>query len=200
MTARADGGFTLLEMLVAITVLGFLIAGLSQGVQFELRAWDTHRRALSAHNELDAVDLALRRLVMQMDPGDAVELPRVSGGPAKLAFVTELPVAAERLVTTRADVALLVNQAHQFVIAWTPSLHVERFGVAPPPRTTELLRDVDRVVFAYLQPVAAGGRWQSTWNLPYLPALVRIHIVFPPGDPRHWPDIVAAPMLERLGQ
>ena len=38
---RPANGFTLLELLIALTVLGFLLAGLAQGVHFGLLAWRT---------------------------------------------------------------------------------------------------------------------------------------------------------------
>ncbi len=200
MTARRDGGFTLLEVLVALVVLGFLVLGLSQGVQFGLKALDTQSRTLAARDGLDSVDRALRRLVALTDPGDAVEHPRFYGGERSLRFVTELPAAAGALASPRVDVALLVDQAHRLMLMWTPSLHAARFGPPPPPQATELLGNIDHLEFAYWRPAAAGGGWQKTWTLPYLPALVRIRIVFPRGDPRRWPDIIAAPVLERLEQ
>ena len=42
-TAWLMRGFTLLEVLAALAVLGLLLAGLAQGVQFGLRAWDCRR-------------------------------------------------------------------------------------------------------------------------------------------------------------
>ncbi len=199
MTAQHSVGFTLLEVLVALVVLGFLVVGLTQGVQFGFHAWRMQTRVLAERDDLDAVDRALRRLVAQADPGDAVEHPAFNGGPNKLEFITELPAAADMLATSRVDAALLVNQTHQLILLWTLAPHVERLGPAPPPHATELLRNVDHLELAYWRPAAAGGEWQMSWTLPYLPTLVRIRIVFRADDTRHWPDIVVAPMREGLG-
>ena len=40
-------GFTLLEMLAVLAVLGLLLAGLSQGIRFGLRAWDMQAREVA---------------------------------------------------------------------------------------------------------------------------------------------------------
>ena len=37
---KQDSGFTLMETLVALVVLGFIVAGLAQGLRFGLVAWD----------------------------------------------------------------------------------------------------------------------------------------------------------------
>jgi len=190
-------GFTLLELLVALSVLGMLLVGLAQGMRLGLRAWEAQERMLSRQGDLVAVDRALRRLVEQMHPGSEARPARLVGGAGGMAFVTELPMAAGTLPTRRAEVALLVASG-RLVLRWTPRLHAR--GAAPPSVTeTELLRGIERLELAYLHPgtAAGGGVWVSAWEEPTLPALLRIRLVFPPGDPRRWPDILAAPRAER---
>lgn len=204
MRARPGGdlGFTLLEILVALVVLGFLMAGLAQGTRFGLRAWGAQSRLIDARAELDAVDRTLRRLVEGMDPGGPNQAPLIEGGRATLAFTSELPAAAAA-VTRRADVALLVDAGGRLVLRWTPRLNAVRFGPPPPLQEVELLRGVARLELAYWpKPTreAPAASWREGWAEPALPELVRIRLVFPPGDGRRWPDIVAAPMRERVAQ
>ena len=45
-------GFTLLEVLVALTVLGFLLIGLAQGVHFGVLAWGTEVRLTERQRRL----------------------------------------------------------------------------------------------------------------------------------------------------
>lgn len=197
MTARNAAGFTLLEILVALVVLGFLMLGLAQGTRFGIAAWDQQARRLAERGDLDATDRALRQLIEHADPGQDTDPPRFIGGPGRLAFKTELPLAASALQTRRADVLVSVDAAHRLVLRWVPDLHASRLGPPPSPPETELLRGVDHLELAYLRPPSSGGGWLSTWDDSVLPELVRIRIVFANGDRRHWPDIVAAPMLER---
>ena len=197
MIHRADG-FTLLEILVALVVLGFLVIGLTEGVHFGLRAWELQARMIGRRQDLDAVDRTLRRLVETMDPGTSADPLTLQGNPTSLAFTAELPMTSP-LPIRRADVGLGVDAAHRLVLRWTPHLHAIRFGAAPAAQTSELLRGVDRLEVAYWGP-AAGGGWQNRWNQAGLPGLIRIRLIFIKGDPRHWPDIVAAPMRDRIDE
>ena len=193
---RHQGGFTLLEVLVALVVLGMLVLGLTQGIHFGLKTWASQTRTIAAHEDLDAVDRTLRRLIESMDPGSPAEAVSIDGSASSFAFPSELPDFAAALPSRRADVALGVDAAHRLVLRWTPHLHAVRLGPAPPAQQSELLRGVDHVELAYW-PSGAGGGWQTLWKQPLPPALVRIRLVFTEGDKRHWPDIIAAPIRDR---
>lgn len=188
---RRDGGFTLLEVLVALVVLGFLMAGLAGGIRLGMRAWGAQDRAIAAHAELDAVDRALRHLIAQADPGDPSHAAGVKGDAARLTLVTRLPAASNQAV----DAALLVDAGHQLVLRWMPRRFGRPIGPPPPAQQTELLDGVEAVQFAYWARNGEGG-WRSSWNGNDPPALIRIRLRFADAA-RHWPDIVAAPARER---
>ena len=190
-------GFTLLELLVVLAVLGFLMVGLAQGLHLGIQLWNRQQQALDAVSELDATDRALRGLIEQMDPGGRAEMSDIDGTARTLRFTTRLPEAAGALPTRRAEVLLLVDRMHRLMLRWTPSLHVTPLVPAVPVET-ELLRGVDHIEISYRAATPAAG-WQADWQNPIPPLLVRIHIAFAPPDPRIWPDIVAAPMRERGG-
>lgn len=189
MRNRTDGGFTLLEILVALVVFGFLMIGLSQGVRFGLSAWGTQARIIDRRGDMDAVDRTLRRLVREMDPGTRTDPPTIAGTEARFAFTSTLPMGAGN---GSADMLLAVDASHRFLLRWTPHLHALRIGPPPAPHTEVLLTGVARVQFAYWLAGKAGGAWVRDWTARRLPALVRVRISFLAGDPRHWPDIVAA--------
>lgn len=188
-------GFTLIEVLVALAVLGFLMLGLSQGLRFGLAAWDGQARMLGRGGDLDVADRALRRIVTQLVPTDDPQRPGLRGAAEALDAVTELPAAAA-LPTRQAQVALGVDGAGRLVLRWTPYLHARWIGPRPAAAESELLRNLARIEVRYWSG-AAGGAWLPTWARMELPDLVRIRLVFARGDPRRWPDIVAAPMRER---
>ena len=167
---RRQAGFTLLELLVGLVVLGFILAGLTQGVRYGRRMW------------ADA------------DPGNSHDPPTLQGGPARVAFVSALPAGVTGLLGQEADLGLGVDGAHRLVLRWTPHLHAQRTGALPPPQEAELLRGVDHLDVSYWR-----NGWQGEWSEPTLPALIRLRIVFGPDDPRHWPDIVVAPVRQRIG-
>src|SRR6185503_4644696 len=51
---RADSGFTLLELLIATTILGLMLVALTGGVRFAGQAWDTQQRRSNLSGDLDA--------------------------------------------------------------------------------------------------------------------------------------------------
>ncbi|MBV9748606.1 MAG: prepilin-type N-terminal cleavage/methylation domain-containing protein [Acetobacteraceae bacterium] len=197
--AVRETGFTLLEVLAALVVLSALLLALRQGVAVGVSASETQARLAAGREDLDAVARALRRLVEHMDPGTDLEPVHVDAGPHALAFPTELP-AAVSLPQPAVDAALLVTETGELVLRWTPRRHAVRLTPPPPPQQTQLLRGVAGLDIAYWRPSAGGGGWVPEWPGPGLPTLVRLRIIFPRDDRRHWPDIVAAPMRDMAQQ
>jgi general secretion pathway protein J len=195
-----QAGFTLLEILVALVVLGFLLLGLAEGVRFGLRAWDSENRLLDRSADMDAVERVLRGLITAADPGGFTEPSPFKGRASTLDLVTRLPMSAEGMVTRDAAVGLGVDAKHRLVLRWSPHPHAQRLTPAPAAQELALLEGVDHVAFSYLRGPEQGGGWTDTWELPTLPLLVRVTIDFPKDDRRHWPTIEAAPMLTRAGQ
>jgi len=199
-----QAGFTLLEILVVLIVLGFLMLGLAEGTRFGLRAWDTESAITNRRADMDAMERVLRGAITDADPGDATEPVPFKGQLHTLAFVGRLPMSAggagNALVTRQADIALGVDDKHRLVLRWSPHPHAERLTKAPPPTETVLLDGVEQVAFGYQRRPEQGGGWVDTWDLQTLPLLVRITLTFPKGDRRHWPTIVAAPILARAEQ
>ncbi|MBN9509910.1 MAG: prepilin-type N-terminal cleavage/methylation domain-containing protein [Alphaproteobacteria bacterium] len=192
MRLDGDRGFTLLETLVALAVLGLLLVLLVDGVHLGLQAWTAQARELRAYGDLDAIDRALRRLVEDMDPGSTTAAPDVLGSKSDLRFTATLPQRAGSGPSGPTDIVLAVDARHRLLLRWTPHRHERRFGPSPRPREVALLADVDRLRLAYW-PRAAPWGWRDHWSGPVLPGRVRIRIVFSQQEARHWPDIVVAP-------
>lgn len=185
-------GFTLLEVLVALAVLGLLLGLLGSFLHLGLRAWRTETRVRVARADLDAVDRTLRGLLTTMDAGSVSVPPLLQGGADRLAFSAKLPEGAG--MDGEADWLLAVDAAHRLVLRWTPHRHVRPLGPPPPAAQATLLEGVERLDLAYWPRLPPWG-WRTAWSGPGLPGLVRVRVRFPEGDARHWPDIVAAPLL-----
>src|SRR5439155_22425960 len=103
-----QSGFTLLEMLVVLVVLGFLMVGLTQGVRAGLTMWGAQTRRIGETMDLDAGARVLRRLlngISRLSPG-GVPLPASStekfeARPDSLTFVGNLATGLG--TTLRAD-------------------------------------------------------------------------------------------------
>ena len=190
--ADTSAGFTLLETLVSLIVIGLILSGLSQGFRFGAAAWDAQARILASGGDLEAVDRGLRRLVARMDPAGDAEHPPLLGGPDGMSFAAPLPDAAALAGTRRAAMRLALDGG-RLVLAWTPAPHATPLVPVRASRT-EVLRGVARLELAYFGRVGqAPAAWRDSWIAPRLPDLVRLRLVFAAGDSRRWADIVEAP-------
>jgi general secretion pathway protein J len=190
----AESGFTLLEIIVALVVLGVLLATLSQGVHFGFAAWGRQDQMLRTGEALEAADRTLRRLVEQAEPGTERSGTMLTGHAHAMAFTSTLPIGHDG-APSEADISLTVDHESRLILSWLPHLHARRLQPAPQPHVSVLLDHVAGLELNYWSD--ATGRWSRDWRENALPDLVRIRITFPEHDPRHWPDIVAAPARDQ---
>jgi len=191
-----QSGFTLLEILVALAVLGFLVLGLAQGVRTGLTLWAAQTRRVSETAELDAVARVLRTLLSEIPapPSAGATSPtEIKGLPDSLEFVGDLPTGLGD--TRRANIAIELRRG-RLVLSWTPRRHEISSAPPAPPIETELLGGVDRLELAYWGAPETGQPtgWQAHWDGPEFPALIRLRLAFAKGDRRRWPDLLASPL------
>lgn len=195
-------GFTLLEMLVALSVFGFLLIALNRGVQTGLGIWNVQARRVNTTWDLDATARLLRTLLTQIptspaasiNPGSPAVAIAFNGKADELSFVGDLPTGFG--TDSPADITLQLS-GKRLVVNWLPHRH-ELLGTAPHVTTSGVLDGVDRLEFAYWglpSPTAASPGWLAAWDGPGLPDLVRIQLRFDRDDPRHWPDVIVSPRL-----
>ena len=179
-------------------MFGLLLLALGQGVQFGMQAWRSQARALAWPDDMEPLDRLLRRLVTRTVGADELQQRGpLQGGPAVLDLVTRV-TGETGGAASMMEARLEVDGAHRLVLRLLPRPHV-RWLTPPRPELVVLAERIERIEFAYWQPApGGGGAWQRDWPGPATPTLVRIRLVFPPGDRRRWPDIVAAPSLAGL--
>jgi len=196
-----QSGFTLLETLVAVTVLALLMIGLTQGVRSGFTFWSAQTRRSAETAELDATARVLRGLLTAIPVGSAAagrgaaaSAIAFEGRADRLGFVGDLPTGFGD--TRRADITIVLRGG-RLMLAWTAHRHEASGGTAPPPTEVELIRGVEGLEFAYWGDPAGGSaaQWLMQWDGPALPQLIRIRLGFGKADGRHWPDLVAAPQL-----
>jgi general secretion pathway protein J len=193
MKSRVASGFTLLEMLVALAVFGFLLVGLSQTVRFGLTAWRQNARISAGKTDLEAVDRALRLVVENLAPGDDSARASLDGAANALTGLTRLRVPGSGLMPVRIEAGLVVSGS-RLVLRWRPQSRGTQFGSRPPPRETALINGVSGLSIDYWRP---PGTWVSGWHEADLPLLIRFRLTFAGPDAPRWPDIVTAPLLSR---
>lgn len=197
-----SAGFTLLEVLVSLVLLGFILVALAGGVQFGTRAWDAqeHREAKGA--ELDAVHALLRRLIADARPLPLTGLEPLGaplymdGRSSGMSFVSDLPESIGR--GGPYDVTLALVEGGRLVLRWRPHMRITPGSSAPRYEETELVRGVAALDIRYFVPAPAGQQsgWSTEWRQPAaLPALIQVRLRLIQGGTRHWTDLVVAPLL-----
>jgi general secretion pathway protein J len=200
---RASAGFTLLELLIAITLLGLLLAALFGGLRLGARAWERSEERLEESARLQVVQNFLRERLAQAYPLTAEDQTgrlrlAFEGTGDTLRFVTLMPAYlgigfAELLlaVDDRTGIENLVVQWRRFEL--TPQSDDEE------PQIKVLLEDIEALEIAYYGALARGEPilWHEQWlDIMALPQLIRLRVIFAVGDRRYWPDLIVRPMTD----
>jgi prepilin-type N-terminal cleavage/methylation domain-containing protein len=168
---RGECGFTLLEMLVAICVLGLLTMGIARGLHLGAFSWSRAQTASDAAKQMRQARRLLEDLVGDAYPAFAsanLQDHRIAflGTPEAMALVTRRPASLGTPVTIAARL-FLDAQTDTLVLAWRLDL----------PRAEENLAAVASHVAKMRFAYAGGGGWQDRWEeQTALPAAIRISI------------------------
>ena len=193
MSRRGTAGFTLLEMLVAVSVLGLLSMSIARGLSLGSFAWTratTHEhgagRVRDGHQTLQQLIAAAYPAFASSSPDD--RRIAFAGSPNELAFVTRLPQALG--TPAMVDARLFVSGQTLF-LAWRLDLPDSEHGGALPETTVALIPAISGIRFAYFSPDTG---WQDVWaNAPSLPRLIRLQMAGAGDHPIPWPDLCIEP-------
>ncbi len=198
----AAPGFTLIEVLVAVTLLGLLMVAVSGAVRFGAQTWHRAEQRSAATADIAAVEDVLRRMIVTAKPRFASADPTdaaiaFEGNAASLALIGTLPDAFAPGLQGQQRLFVVPSGATQtLVVAWRLDLPSAN-GSELRETVVPLLDHVRTVRFAYYGPIDDGSAqgWTDTWsNRRILPALVRVHIERDAGVMASWPDLIASPM------
>jgi general secretion pathway protein J len=190
---RNDWGFTLLEVVAALTVLGLILVALSLGLRFGQQARRIQTADVAVANNVGPVDATLRSLIERAWPGATGTEAHFVGSARIVSFRTQMP---EALVSGRArdaDVTIGVDRAQQLYVDWL-AWYRNWIVAKPRPARIALLSGVDHIELSYWDPTLnlPPGEWVTAWEGTSVPKLLRIRIVFLAGSHARWPDIVVA--------
>lgn len=184
-------GYSLLELVIALALLGFIAVAMSGGVRFGARAWEASEAKVEAVERVQGAQNLLRTLLSramprELDPTFAVDLDLFRGTAGALAFTASAPSAFGAEGLTRFDLRVEGEAGtQQLVLAWQGA------NRAVPSKSQTLIAGADAIAIAYGARDGDSFRWTDNWSdQSGAPQLVMIRAAFPPGSGRRWPPLV----------
>jgi len=201
---NSDGseGFSLLEMLVALTLFGLVTVMLFGGLQLGTRVMESGGKRSDQASRLSVASEFLRGQLAQAQPVERVEGERVNGkkplefdGTSDgIAFVG--PTSAYQPVGGLQSLNIYTDRQSgkaQLIADWRPY----RTGIQEPSddpgRRSVLFDDISAVELAYFGTTVSTEkpRWRHEWrDQPALPNLIHMRVSF--RDGRTAPDLFVA--------
>lgn len=199
-------GFTLLELMISLTLLGMILVLLFGGLRLSVRSWDSVQKQVDTLNSVRSVESFLRREMERIYP-----YRWKAGLPQRFAFVGErhklhfvAPLPSRIGVGGLYAIALELEQTgNGRRLTWKhapidPTMR--DFSRLESVKEMQLvgveLNAVDDIWLSYFgrETDAAAPRWVERWDsVVTMPMLIRIQVRFADGS--EWPDFIVAPTL-----
>lgn len=198
---RSERGFTLLELLVAVSLLALLmtllVSGLRTGTQHLARADERLERSARSVLVQHFLRAELADARPLSDPGaGATAAIAFDGRPDGLTFVGPTPASA----ASGGLQMLSVDAGEGEIVAHWRAFGAPAGTVATSPRQSVLLDHVRHADFSYFGAVKEGEapNWHSSWESKAdLPLLVRLTVEF--ADGAVMPELIVAIQLSSGG-
>jgi general secretion pathway protein J len=187
MMARRNGGFTLIELVIALSLLVVMLGLLWGSLNFAVRSWDTGeaRAALAAERRLSSG--FLRREMASLFPmrwkDDLVVKLAFEGEKDRLRFVSTRAAGATKPGMSLVGLALEDNrdfrQRDLVMRRALPDVDAKDFSALDGGERTVLLAGVESAEFSYFgtENDLVEGAWRDDWPAgTRVPQLVRLRV------------------------
>jgi general secretion pathway protein J len=195
---RREGGFTLVEMLVSLTLLAMAAALMATGLASARGLWARLEGTGRRGEQVEAAQNLLRDRIQRLSPVTRFEggapYADVNGDASELEF-TALPFDSDRPAPMR-RFRLELSDGDLVLESQEDQARPADADADAASARQVLLDGVAGLRIDYYGSDAPGGApgWSETWShAPAPPELVRIRVSFPDGDRRIWPTQIVRP-------
>ena len=202
-TGQKNTGFTLLEVMLAMTLLSIMVVLLFSSLKIGAESWNKGESKIAEVNEKAVVYQFFKRHLLSIRPlwndfSDDERSFSFQGEQDRFQFVSVFPVSA-----ARKGLQLFVvepDQSEKGVIKviltpFYPTLEGQQWE----PEEVVLLENVEEFELSYFgkDDSDSEAAWVDSWQeKESLPALLKIKIVL--KDHRYWPEMIFAMKLSAL--
>lgn len=200
-SAIRAAGFTLIEMLISLAILGMIATMLLGGLRTVGLFHSRDVAKVNAQDSIVAAHRLLRDRVEQLraviDRNSVTAIIDANGDEDSFSFIAPPLGRDEPDGLWRYRIAMSATGG---LMLYTANALDERYNFVQrevegwQPRV--ILRDIKAIKINYYgqRRVGPGSDWQLEWAFrPQPPTLVRIRVIFPRGDRREWPDLIIRP-------
>lgn len=205
-SSRGQAGFTLVELLLAVTLMSLLLALAYGGLRAASRASQSGQEVLAESSRLRVTHQFIRKQMNLMLPlsfvgqgGEEGELVRFEGDTDRITYVGPMPgylarggPQVQQLAFVDGPEGLELQFSHAPLLGYEPEALLDREPVV-------LLTELQDGGFEFLleDEEAETLEWVSVWEEPGLvPRAVRLDVRFDDAAPVHWPPLVASVRLD----
>lgn len=202
-----QSGFTLMEMLVATTMLGMLLAMLYSGLRLGIKSAEAGEERIRQVSRIRVTQEFLRSQFSRILPVSWKQDGNIGvvfeGESDRIQFVAPMPGYVGEGGPHLQLIVLVSGEDGMELIFDHRIAHPELEGdvEADPDREPILLLDgIEDAQFSYLtlgDRDDEAGDWTSSWDEPnQYPLLVRLEIQFKDGAGVIWPELTVAPLID----
>lgn len=203
---QASGGFTLLELLVAMTLLGLLTTALFGGLRLGTRVWEASDRTFNDESSVLTIQRFLRNRLEQTFPArhrdDDGSGPIVfSGDRTALRFTSTMPDSlgpGPFIMELSLQHGPNQEATHDLTLRWR-TIGTDEDDIAGAADKRVLVGELATIGFAYFgakDDPRSLPAWHSTWqDQERLPDLIRLEIRPGEGASTEWPPLIVSPRV-----
>jgi len=190
-------GFTLIEVLIAMTLLGIMMVLLFTSLKICADSWEKGESKITDVNEIAVVynffqrDLSVARPLWNELLVEGEKAFSFQGKAQSLQFVSAFPASAARSGLQVFTIALLEEDNERFIRVTIVPFTAPAEGEEWPKEEVTLIKHVSEFTLAYFgsEDGVSEGVWAEEWlNKTTLPRLVKININLDNGI--YWPEMI----------